>query len=84
MHFSQPLLLAALLPIAALAQSCGSACSLYSLAWSDEFSGTSVNTDVWNYRTDAKGESVQLAANVAEGNGELIINLKKQSIDGYS
>lgn len=56
--------------------------SLYSLVFSDEFDGTSVNTSVWNYRTDAKGLSAQRSQNVTVGNGVMTINLKKEQYGG--
>lgn len=68
----------------ASAQSCGSACPYYSLAFSDEFNNVAINSALWNYRTDAKGESVQLAANVVESGGYAVINLKQQMDDGFN
>ena len=55
----------------------------YSMVFDDEFNGTSVNTALWGYRTDSKGYSVQLPANVTEGGGDLTINLKQQTVGSY-
>lgn len=52
----------------------------YQLAWSDEFNGTAVDTSKWDYRTDTRYWSKQLAANVSESSGILNLNLKKETI----
>jgi beta-glucanase (GH16 family) len=56
----------------------------YTLKWSDEFNGTSVDTSLWNYRTDVKALSAQRPQNVTEGGGIMSINLKKESYGGKS
>ncbi|KAK7427261.1 hypothetical protein QQZ08_006197 [Neonectria magnoliae] len=63
---------------------CGAPCSLYTLAWEEEFDSTAVNTTAWNFRTDQKALSAQLAANVGQADDNLIINLKKQTVNSYS
>jgi beta-glucanase (GH16 family) len=57
--------------------------SAFTLVFDDEFNNSSVNTSVWNYRTDSKGYSVQQPANVTEGGGYLTINLKQQQVGSY-
>jgi beta-glucanase (GH16 family) len=56
----------------------------YTLKWSDEFNGTSVDTSLWNFRTDTKALSAQRAQNVTEGGGVMSINLKKEPFNGMS
>ncbi|MEZ0393196.1 MAG: family 16 glycosylhydrolase [Pseudobdellovibrionaceae bacterium] len=52
----------------------------YRLAWSDEFNGTSLDTGKWVHRTDTKGLSTQLPANVSVSNGALHLAVKKQTV----
>ena len=52
----------------------------YTLSWSDEFNGTTLDTDKWVYRTDSKMWSTQLPANVSVADGKLIIALKKEHV----
>ena len=54
----------------------------YRLVFSDEFNGTALDTEKWNYRTDSKGLSTQLAANVSVSGGTLHLKLKKESAQG--
>ena len=54
----------------------------YVLQFSDDFTGDTVDTTRWNYRTDAKGHSIQLPANVTVTAGKLIVTPKKQSFAG--
>jgi beta-glucanase (GH16 family) len=56
----------------------------YSLAFSDEFSGTSVDTSKWNLRTDVKLDSAQRSQNVVVSGGIAVIQLKKESFSGKS
>jgi hypothetical protein len=56
----------------------------YTLAFGDEFNGTSLDTAAWQYRTDAKALSQQLAANVSVSNGLLHVALKKQTVGSYN
>lgn len=56
----------------------------YTLKFADEFNGTSVDTSVWNYRTDVKGNSAQRPENVSESGGNLSIALKQESYAGKS
>jgi hypothetical protein len=51
----------------------------YKLAWSDEFNGSTLDTDKWNYRTDTRFWSLQRAANVRVSNGSLYLDLKKET-----
>jgi hypothetical protein len=62
----------------------GTPVSGYQLAWSDEFSDATLDTNKWNYRTDSKLWSTQLPANVTISNGILNLNLKKQTVGSYS
>jgi hypothetical protein len=48
---------------------CGSDCSLYTLAFDDEFDGTAVNQTIWNHRFDQKDLSLQTENNVVVSGG---------------
>lgn len=50
----------------------------YSLAFSDEFTGRSLDTSKWTYRTDARFWSKQIAQNVSVTGGSLAITGRKQ------
>ena len=50
----------------------------YTLDWSDEFTGTTLDADKWVYREDDKGWSTQQAANVSVANGHLEIAVKAE------
>jgi beta-glucanase (GH16 family) len=50
----------------------------YRLAWSDEFNGSTLNTNRWHYRTGKRLLSVQRPQNVSVTNGLLRIALKKE------
>ncbi len=50
----------------------------YTLSWSDEFSGTTLDTSKWFYRADAKHQSVQLPKNVSVADGHLVLTLKPE------
>ncbi|CAM1509720.1 Fc.00g000550.m01.CDS01 [Cosmosporella sp. VM-42] len=67
-----------LFSISVIAALCGSLCDLHTLDWQQEFSEADVDTSIWNFRTDQKALSAQLAANVDQNDDHLIINLKKQ------
>ena len=58
----------------------------YTLNWSDEFNGTSLDTSAWYYRGDAKHKSVQLESNVSVDGGHLVLNLQPEpggiTVDG--
>jgi beta-glucanase (GH16 family) len=54
----------------------------YGLAWEETFSGASVDTSRWNFRTDVKALSAQLAANAVIDNGQLSLLMKQQSVSG--
>jgi len=54
----------------------------YSLVWSDEFNGDSLDRDKWGYRTDSKSRSTQKAENVSVAHGSLCIALKKEPAPG--
>ncbi|MDB5674559.1 MAG: hypothetical protein JWM65_1541, partial [Sphingomonas bacterium] len=43
----------------------------YGLAWEETFSGSTVDTSRWNFRTDVKALSAQLAANAVIDTGQL-------------
>lgn len=57
----------------------GTPVSGYKLAWSDEFNSGKLDMEKWNFRTDSKMWSTQLPANVKVANGNLILELKKES-----
>ena len=56
----------------------------YRLAWQDEFDGTMLDGAKWDYRTDSKHWSTQLAANVTLSSGTLRLNLKKENACGMA
>lgn len=56
----------------------------YTLAWSDDFDGPSLNTTKWMYRTDVKMDSSQRPENVSVSNGQLVIHLRKEDHRGKS
>ncbi|MEP6616052.1 MAG: glycoside hydrolase family 16 protein [Ginsengibacter sp.] len=64
-----------------------SAATTYTLVWSDEFDGTSVNTANWNFETGGGGwgnneKEYYQASNATVANGNLVITAKKQRIRG--
>ncbi|HSI17812.1 MAG TPA: family 16 glycosylhydrolase [Sphingomonas sp.] len=54
----------------------------YGLAWEETFSGSSVDTTRWNFRTDVKALSAQLAANDVIDSGQLSLLMKQQAVSG--
>ena len=59
--------------------------SLYKLRpLEGRFSGSTVDTSRWNFRTDVKALSAQLAANAVIDNGQLSLLMKQQSVSGKS
>lgn len=54
----------------------------YRLAWSDEFSGSTLDLSKWIYRTDVKMDSSQRPENVSVEDGNLIIHLRKEAHRG--
>ena len=58
--------------------------SQYGLAWEETFSGTSVDTSRWNFRTDVKALSAQLPANAVIDNGQLSLLMKQENVSGKS
>lgn len=54
----------------------------WSLAFVDEFNGTAVDTEKWNYRTDVKAHSAQRPQNVTVAGGLMSINLKQETFAG--
>ncbi|MEK3722601.1 hypothetical protein [Paenibacillus sp. FSL H8-0034] len=52
------------------------ASSGYTLTFSDDFNGTSLDTSKWNYRTDSRfdmnWDPIQLASNVSVSGGDLV------------
>ena len=54
----------------------------YQLAFSDEFNGTKLDTEKWDYRNDSKGLSTQLPANVTVSDGCLHVAVKKEFARG--
>ena len=51
----------------------------YTLSWSDEFDGPTLDMTKWQYREDSKMWSTQLAANDSVADGKFIIALKKEA-----
>lgn len=56
----------------------------YSLAWSDEFNTTTLDTTNWRYRIDGSGSSYQRPENVVLDSGKVRIDLKKENYQGKS
>lgn len=56
----------------------------WTLVFSDEFSGSAVDTSRWNYRTDVKANSAQRRENVSVSGGLMSIALKRESFAGKS
>jgi len=56
----------------------------HGLAWEETFSGTSVDTSRWNFRTDVKALSAQLPANAVIDNSQLSLLMKQESVSGKS
>jgi hypothetical protein len=54
--------------------------TLYSVAFEEKFDGNSIDTSVWNFRTDNKAFSVQKPSNVAITNGQLSLGMKKEKV----
>jgi beta-glucanase (GH16 family) len=52
----------------------------YILNWSDEFSGTAVDTNKWNFRTGVRLWSTQLPANNSLSNGLYYLHVKKETV----
>ena len=79
----------ALWPSVALAAACVPApvfadppSAQYGLAWEEAFNGTAVDTSRWNFRTDVKVLSAQLAANAVIDNAQLSLLMKQQDVSG--
>src|SRR5438309_4752780 len=58
----------------------------YQLVWSDEFDGTTVNTNNWTFETGGGGwgnneKEYYQAANATVSNGNLVITAKKQRVN---
>lgn len=54
----------------------------YGLAFQDTFSGTTVDTNTWDYRTDSKLYSTQVPANDVIDNGQFSILMKQETVNG--
>jgi beta-glucanase (GH16 family) len=54
----------------------------YTLAWSDEFDGTALDTSKWLHRLDSNWSSTQQAQNVSVQDGTMRIALKSESARG--
>lgn len=52
----------------------------YILGWSDEFSGTAVDTNKWDFRTGVRLWSTQLPANNSVSNGLYYLHVKKETV----
>jgi len=50
----------------------------YKLAWSDEFNGSKLDRNNWDFRTDSKMWSTQKPENVSVSDGKLILAVKKE------
>ncbi len=54
----------------------------YTLAWNDEFTSPAVDIKRWSFRTDPTIWSAQQRQNVAVADGNLVVNLRKESVAG--
>lgn len=86
---------AAFAPSAAMAQAIDTAPSGYSLVWSDEFNGTTLDENTWNIEVNGNGggnqelqyyrrENVSLGADPATGDHCLILTAKRENYQGKS
>jgi beta-glucanase (GH16 family) len=58
----------------------------YQLVWSDEFDGSTINTNYWNFETGGSGwgnheQEYYQAANAGIEGGNLVITARKESVD---
>jgi len=53
----------------------------YQLAWSDEFDGSALDTNKWDFRTDNRMWSRQKPGNVSVRDGCLVLSAKKEEAD---
>lgn len=51
----------------------------YKFVWADEFSGNTLDTNQWSYRTDSKMWSTQKPENVSVRAGKLVFAVKKEN-----
>ncbi|GAB4055311.1 glycoside hydrolase family 16 protein [Catellatospora paridis] len=56
----------------------------WTMVFSDDFDGSTVDTAKWNYRTDVKAYSAQRPENVTVSGGLMSINLKQEAYAGKS
>ncbi len=79
----RPVFLAAAMvaPLAPAAQATPPS-SLYGLAFEETFSGSSVDTNKWSFRTDSKAYSTQVAANATIAAGQLSLLMKQETVNG--
>jgi beta-glucanase (GH16 family) len=56
----------------------------WTLVFSDDFNGSTVDTAKWNFRTDVKGFSAQRPENVTLSGGIMSINQKQETFAGKS
>lgn len=54
----------------------------YHMVFNDEFDGTSVDTNRWGFRLESKMLSAQQRENVSVKDGNLVIALRKESVQG--
>ncbi len=54
----------------------------YRLVWSDDFTGTALDTTRWHYRTDVKLQSAQRPENVRVEKGHAVLGMKKERFGG--
>ncbi|MFY0255499.1 family 16 glycosylhydrolase [Chitinophaga sp. 30R24] len=62
------------------------AAAAYTLIWSDEFNGSSVNTNNWTFETGPgvnNEKEYYQASNATVSNGNLVITAKKQTVNGW-
>ncbi|WP_143305240.1 family 16 glycosylhydrolase [Chitinophaga vietnamensis] len=62
------------------------AAATYNLIWSDEFNGTSVDGNKWQFETGPgvnNEKEYYQAANATVSNGNLVITAKKESVNGW-
>lgn len=54
----------------------------YKLVWADDFNGTALDKEKWDFRTDNKMWSKQQPENVSVADGKLRLSAKKESAEG--
>lgn len=91
-HFSKPIL-TTFLGLFLLFNNLSGSCQEYTLAWSDEFNGTKLDLNKWNYEigngeggwgTGQKDYCTDRPENVKVADGKLVITIRDEEISSFS